>query len=148
MSSTAARRAAAGAMLLLGSTLAGPLAAQGASAAACSLSGIVVTTDSATAGPLADGETAREAIDTTHAIAVERRTWSARDLSAGVAAGIGGMDGARWSACAGASVNARRADLQVQGAYGTVHIRADLRPLLQRLRLDRPRPDHPRREQR
>lgn len=87
-------------------------------------------------------------IDTVYTLAVEERRWSLRDVSASTAVGMAGTENARWHACAGAWVALRRAHLAIEGAYGTVRVRASLEALRERLRTTKPRPDeNPRREE-
>lgn len=132
----ARRQAVLGLLALLAPTAAG---AQGvASLTSCPVSGAAAPADTA--------DTA--AIDTVYTLAVEERRWSLSDVSESVAAGVAGTENAPWHACAGAWVTLRRVEMIVEGARGTVRLRADLGPLRERLRVRRqPREQNPGREE-
>jgi hypothetical protein len=83
----------------------------------------------------------REVIDTTWTFHVAERQWNQQRLAAVVGAGLYGdaavrgttsaPDAARtWSACVGARIDLGNVNLMLRGARGSVHLRADLRPLL------------------
>ena len=76
----------------------------------------------------------RLSVDTTYTLSIARKQWSARDLSASVAAGVTGMERASWAACVGAGVSIERADVLLENVQGRVRIRASVEPLLEVLR--------------
>lgn len=82
----------------------------------------------------AAGRAATLDVDTSYTFSVDQKRWSQRDLSASVAAGLTGTERASWRACFGAWVTMRRATVEVENARGTVHLRANLTPLMERLR--------------
>lgn len=127
----------AGLMVLLAVWPGRTEAQQQAAEAPCPVQGVALTVDG-TVPRIAPGS--RTSRDTTLYISVDRRQWSKQDVTASVAAGLAGTENARWRACAGASVEMRRADMVIEGASGTVHLRTSLETLLQRLRARRLQP--------
>lgn len=122
----------------LGALAATPLAAaaQQADSDACRSRGAVAArpdlVSTRGAGP--------SAVDTSFHIAVERRRWAVHAVERGAEVAAGVTSSAPWHACVGAWVTMDRADVEIQDAYGQVHIRASLAPLMRVLGRWRPGP--------
>lgn len=72
----------------------------------------------------------RPSIDTTIVLAVDRRDWSRDSYRGGVAISTDDLRrSARYTACAGASVELGRATVALRGVRGIVRLRADFRAL-------------------
>lgn len=123
---------------LLGALAATPLAAaaQQADSDACGSRGAVAVrpelVSTRGAGPLA--------VDTSFQIAVERRRWAVQAVERGAEVAADVAPSAPWHACVGAWVTMDRAEVEIQDAYGQVHIRASLEPLMRVLGRWRPGP--------
>lgn len=110
-----------------------PAVAQERARSSCPASGVVALR--ADGLPQAVPERAlRASIDTVYDLAIDQKRWTASDLAGSVAVGVTGMERASWTACAGAWVSIRRADVLVENVRGSVRLRASIAPLMETLR--------------